>query len=179
VKHLSWAFVLSSLVLSCGGSALRDLAQETCNDLENAIVLQVGLILENAIEEAERLGYTGPELGDAMRDECPNVMAALANVGEEDEARARQEAEMNARVHTKVDKCNQEGAAGTVTNSWTDSVDVTIEVQFTRDGILLDTGLAFINGLKPKQTAQWEALYFGDTAIDRCAPPMTSVREAL
>ena len=62
--------------------ALEALAADTCEELDDAIVLQVGYILGDAIEDAEELGFTGPELGDEMRTQCPAMMAAVAAIGD-------------------------------------------------------------------------------------------------
>ena len=62
--------------------ALEALAADTCDQLEDAIVLQVGYILGDAIEDAEELGFSGPELGDEMRSQCPIMMAAVASLGD-------------------------------------------------------------------------------------------------
>jgi hypothetical protein len=62
--------------------ALEALAADTCDELNDAIVLQVGYILGDAIDDAEELGFTGPELGDEMRAQCPAMMAAVAAIGD-------------------------------------------------------------------------------------------------
>jgi hypothetical protein len=57
---------------------LRELAQDTCAELEGSIMLQVGSILSKAQSRALRLGFSAPELGDSMREECPALMMGLA-----------------------------------------------------------------------------------------------------
>ena len=87
------SFVLTAAVMvivlaGCSQAQLTELAKDTCAELDGAIVLQVGPILNRAISEADDLGFSGPELGDKMREECPSTMLALDEVGEEQERRA-------------------------------------------------------------------------------------------
>jgi hypothetical protein len=62
---------------------LTELAVETCGQLDGAIMLQVGSILGGATRKAEHLGFTPQELGDEMREECPDLMAAMERWGRE------------------------------------------------------------------------------------------------
>lgn len=57
---------------------LDNLAQDTCAELEGAIVMQAGPILHKSVSRAERLGYTGFDLGDKMKRHCPSLMNALS-----------------------------------------------------------------------------------------------------
>jgi hypothetical protein len=56
---------------------MDDLAQETCDELDGAIVMIAGSIVSKAVGKAERLGFSGPELGSRMRDKCPGIMNHL------------------------------------------------------------------------------------------------------
>jgi hypothetical protein len=161
-------------VVACGDGGLTDLATETCEDLEDSIVLTAGSIVERAIEDAEEMGFTGPELGDKMREVCPEIMAALEGIGEEQEQRENLPNEMDLQL----DECNSDGATGTVTNNSDVTADVFIDVQFTsEDGTLIDTGFASVNGLRPGQTGEWQASFFGD-GLDRCAADISSASES-
>jgi hypothetical protein len=60
--------------------ALEELAADTCQQLDDAIVLQVGYILGDAIDDAEELGFSGFDLGDEMRSACPLTMAAMESL---------------------------------------------------------------------------------------------------
>jgi hypothetical protein len=56
---------------------MDELAQETCDELDGAIVMVAGPIVSKAVGKSERLGFTGPELGDRMREKCPGIMNHL------------------------------------------------------------------------------------------------------
>jgi len=56
---------------------MNELAQETCDELDGAIVMVAGPIISKAVGKAERLGFSGPELGERMRDRCPGLMRQL------------------------------------------------------------------------------------------------------
>jgi hypothetical protein len=56
---------------------LDDLARMTCTNLNGAMMITVGQILQGAILEAQRIGYSGPELGSRMRSMCPDIMVEL------------------------------------------------------------------------------------------------------
>jgi hypothetical protein len=58
---------------------LDQLAKDTCNQLDGSIMLAAGFTLESAINKAERLGFSGPELGDRMREHCPSIMRQIAD----------------------------------------------------------------------------------------------------
>lgn len=91
----SLAVVLALLVFGVGGRwlyismSMRSLAQDTCAELDGAMVIQAGPILKKAVSRAERLGFTGPDLGDRMRDECPSLMRALEERAAEAQARSQ------------------------------------------------------------------------------------------
>jgi len=80
------AILVGVLVLVAGGAGffvlkphmeMQELARETCDELNGAIVLQAGPILNKAIGKTKRLGFEPTELGDRMREECPDLMQAM------------------------------------------------------------------------------------------------------
>ncbi len=178
MRKLAIAFL--ALAITACGSALDDLAAETCEDLEDSIVLTAALIVSSAIEDAEDLGFSAPELGDAMREQCPEIMAALEQVGTESEEREQQERDLMSRVDLETDRCTTDGYSGTVTNNSGFTVDVTIEVEFLgRSNLQLDTSVDFVRSLSPGQTAQWDVSYFGNEGqLDSCRAEISSVRES-
>ncbi len=62
---------------------MRELAKETCDELDGAIVLVAGPLMKKAIGKAERLGFSAPDLGGIMREECPGLMQSLDRWSEE------------------------------------------------------------------------------------------------
>lgn len=62
---------------------LKELAAETCDELDGAIVMVAGPLMNKAIGKAGRLGFEGHELGDAMREQCPGLMRGLSAWAEE------------------------------------------------------------------------------------------------
>lgn len=89
-------------------------------------MLQVGGILSRGINGADDLGHSGPELGDKMREECPEVMTAVETLDDEQEHKENLPNEMRVRTNT----CSAKGASGTVTNNSDVTVDVWIQVQY-------------------------------------------------
>ena len=57
---------------------LDQLAKDTCDELDGSIMLVAGVTLESAVNKAERLGFSGPELGDRMREHCPSILRQIA-----------------------------------------------------------------------------------------------------
>lgn len=168
------AALMTVAVVACGDGGLTDLATETCDDLEGSIVLTAGVILQGAIDDAADLGFTGPELGAKMREVCPGIMLALEGVGDEQERRDNLPNEMTL----VVDACTSDGANGTVRNDSDVTVDIYIDVQFeATDGTLVDSGTGSVSGLRPGQTGEWDASYFGDTYA-RCSADIGSVFES-
>lgn len=109
-----------------------------------------------------------------MREACPEIMAALENVGEEQERREN----LINEVELELERCGSDSATGTVRNNSDVRVDVTIEVEFVDDGnVLIDTGIDLVNELRPGQTGQWEAHFFGDDYA-RCRADISSVFES-
>jgi hypothetical protein len=62
---------------------LDQLAQDTCDDLEGSIMLVAASTLSSSINKAERLGFTGRDLGDRMREHCPSIMRQIMEVASE------------------------------------------------------------------------------------------------
>jgi hypothetical protein len=56
---------------------LRELARETCDEIDGAMVIVVAGVINKASNKAERLGFEKQELGEEMREQCPGVVAAL------------------------------------------------------------------------------------------------------
>ena len=100
-------------------------------------------------------------------------MNAIENIGDEPETRDN----LINEVALDSDGCSQESAKGTVKNNSNVTVNVTVEVQFLKDGVLEDTGLDFITGLNPGQTATYEAHYFGNSTLTNCRPSISRVSE--
>lgn len=141
-------------------SGLVDLvriAEDACNELEGAIVLQVGGIVTQAIGRAERVGRSGLELGEALRARCPDLMAALDEITEDQERRERLPSLMAINY-----RCDADGAVGTARNDSDVSVDVFIDVEFLDDsGVLVDSSIGTVSGLRPGETGTWEAAFLG------------------
>jgi hypothetical protein len=155
-----------------GDNRLHEIAVRTCGELEGAIVFQVGSILGGAIAEAEDAGHTAPELGDEMREECPDIMAAVESIDEE-EARDN----LINEVDLQLGGCISDWAEGTVTNNAPVAVDVFIDVQFLADdGTLIDTTRT-VTSLRPGQTGEWDAFFFG-ADYARCRADLSSVNES-
>jgi len=176
-----FALLVSFVLAACGGGKLGDLAEDTCEQLEDSIVLTAGLIVQTAIDEAEDLGYTAPELGVKMREECPGIMAALENIGEDQVEREIERAErenLPNLIGLELEGCFSDEARGTVTNNSDVKVGVFIDVAFTDDnGVLIDSGLGSVSGLDPGQTGIWDASFFGDDYA-RCRADIGSVFES-
>jgi hypothetical protein len=56
---------------------LDELAKRTCMDLDGSMMLFVPPKLTSAVDDAERLGFTGEELGDRMREHCPSIIQQI------------------------------------------------------------------------------------------------------
>jgi hypothetical protein len=56
---------------------LDQLAKDTCDDVDGAIMLTAISTLSSSINKAERLGFTGRELGDRMREHCPSIVRQI------------------------------------------------------------------------------------------------------
>jgi hypothetical protein len=141
-------------------------AQRVCEQASEGIVLTAALLMNEAIENADN----PTAMAQAIRDECPEIVNQILDVGSGGE-------DLTGEVSLELDGCTSDGASGTVRNNHSASVDITIEVQFLDEGVLIDTGLDFVNGLRPNQTGTWEANFFGDD-YSRCSANVTSVFES-
>lgn len=178
VRRIASIIALALVASTCSSSdaALTELAQDTCDELEGAIVLQVGGIISGAVREAEELGYEGPDLGDKMREECPGLMAAVEGIGDEQEARDNLPNEM--RVVTET--CSSDGASGTVTNNSDLTVDIWIGVNYLdSQGVIIDDGLDSVDRVRPGETARWEDERFSSlSGLANCRAEVSSVFES-
>ena len=148
-------------------------ADETCIDLEGAIVLQTGGILNSSISRAEALGFEAPDLGDVMRRACPDVMTALEQVTEDQEQREleREQRELEQERREQLPnlislsvECAPEGAYGGVRNDSDVTVDVFIDVQFLdANGVIVADGGDSVSGLRPGETGYWDSRFFERT----------------
>ena len=135
---------------------LTELADATCAQLSDALVIQLGAILEPAPNEAAALGFGGPRFGDELRKSCPDTMAAVDQIIEDQQL----EEELPALVEAELefDGCFSEGRqlTGAVTNPTDRPISVTIEVDFLLvDGTLVDDSIDFVD-LAPGQRGLWE-----------------------
>lgn len=139
-------------------------------------MLQVGGILAGAIRDAEDLGYKGPDLGDKMREECPELMAAVESIGDEQEARDNLPDQM--RVVTET--CSRDGASGTVTNNSDLTVDIWIGVNYLdSSGVIIGDGLDSADRVRPGETAKWEDERFSElSGLANCRAEVSSVFES-
>ena len=58
---------------------MRELARETCDEIDGAMMMTVGPTLNKAAGKTERLGFDKSRLGEQMRVECPYLIDALEN----------------------------------------------------------------------------------------------------
>lgn len=58
---------------------MRELARETCDEIDGAMMLTVGPTLNKAAGKTERLGFDKSRLGEQMRVECPYLVDSLEN----------------------------------------------------------------------------------------------------
>ena len=180
-KRRRWLWVAAVIVIalgvagvvavSRGGDELTPVAENACEELEGAIVLQVGGILNRAINDAADAGYSGPELGDKMREICPLTMLAVDNIGEEQEARDA----LPGQVDLDLYRCGSEDVTGSVTNNSDQRVDIFIEVTFENsNGVQIGDSNASVSGLRPGQKGEWDAYVFDDS-YDTCRARISSV----
>lgn len=120
-------------------------------------MFEVGGILGRALDDADEAGVSGPELGDAMREQCPAEMAAVTSLSEDE---AEREA-LPDQVELELVECRSGeggGPTGTVTNTGDVAIDVWVEVDYLDDSdVVLDQGLASVRSLRPGVTAEWTA----------------------
>lgn len=171
---------LSLALVGCGASPetrLERIASETCEELNRAVRLEIGLILDEAIEEAEELGFGGPDLGDALRSRCPDTMAAIEHIGQDRGSQRVAGVDGQENVQLELEGCFSDEARGIVTNNGDDRLTVFVEVQFLdEEDVLVGTGSDIVSGLRPGQTGQWTAHYFGDPYA-RCMAEISNVYE--
>ena len=177
MRKLMLLLVLVGLVVAgCGdgGGRLAQLAEDTCAELDGSMMLTAGGTLVRAFDDANAMGYSGPEFGDALRAECPSIMSQINDWFAVQERRDN----LINEVGLDLDGCWQDRAEGTVTNNASVTVQVFIEVQFLDFAdVLIDTGIDSISGLRPGQTATWEANYWSDSRYAECSAEITSVYE--
>jgi hypothetical protein len=103
-------------------------------------------------------------------------MDAAESIGEDDGPGTA--AGLEAGLALELTACTNDGAAGTVANHNSTTVDVFIDVQFLdSNGVLVDTGIGSVSGLKNRQTGEWEASFFGDS-LASCDAEVGSVFES-
>lgn len=185
VKIIGFTLVLALVAAACSAPKLDTLAARTCSQLEDAIVLIAGVIVSEAISEAEETGFTGAGLGDAMRDECPELMSALEGTGNQSDAGeiirviedATQAARVSAVQHSieTSGSCTADGHEGTLENPFGEKIDVTLEIRFTNDGVLVETSTDYVKGVRPGEKAAWDGYAFG-ADFTHCAVEVTDVR---
>lgn len=72
-------------------------------------------------------------------------------------------------------RCGYEKASGLVTNDSASTVQVFIDVQFLDGkGVILDDGIAAVRGLRPGESAEWEAPYLGEKTAFECRAQVSS-----
>ena len=184
------AIGLVALLVAVAGDSdeLTPIAQEACDELDGAIVLQVGGIVSSAISDAEDANYTGPELGDEMREICPWTMRQVEMIGEEREARVDEREARDAlpsQMDLDLERCGRDEVTGKVTNNSDERVDIFIEVTFFDfDRVQIGDSTASVSGLRPGGTATWDAYVPVDKAVagdrqgggyNRCTPRISNV----
>jgi hypothetical protein len=113
------------------------------------------------------LGAVGVSIVNNAFDELGNTLDEIDIEG----------TDLIGRVVLDLDTCDDDGAHGTVVNNHTASVNITIDARFVDDaGTQVDTGVAFVNGLRPGSKATWDASLFG-TEYARCQAEVSSVYE--
>jgi hypothetical protein len=77
--------------------------------------------------------------------------------------------ELASQIVLTLDRCDGDGAFGTVRNGNDVTVDLSVDAFFFDNaGVQVDTGVDLISGLRPGGTAIFEAYIFGSTAYERC-----------
>lgn len=153
------------------GFGVRAEARRVCDEAGRGIVLTAAMNMADAIENAS----DPTAMAAAIREECPEIVAQILDVGSGLDSGGQ---DLIGRANMQMDTCDQDGARGTVRNNHSAAIDVTIEVQFLSGSrVLLDTGLDFVDGLRPGQTAEWDASFFGES-LGFCDPEVTSVYES-
>jgi hypothetical protein len=79
------------------------------------------------------------------------------------------------QISVSVTGCNDDGASGQVTNHSSETVDVYIETNYLDSaGVILDDGIDNVSGIRPGETANWDAGYFGGKDVDSCRGKVSS-----
>lgn len=82
---------------------------------------------------------------------------------------------LESQMSVTTTTCNSEGAKGTVTNGSASTVDVYIQTAYLDSaGTMLDDGIDSVSGLRPGETADWEAGYFGGKFVKSCRAEVSS-----
>lgn len=164
--------VVGSVLVSMVNDPVGDLADDTCRRLEDAIVLQVGGIVNRATSEAESMGSSGPELGEAMRERCPGMIAAMQGIADEQEA----DNQLPSQVEVLGVSCGADQVNGEIRNNSDRTVTVFLDVRFYDSGetVLLDSSTASVSGLDPGQTGRYES-YVPVGSYERCRVVVSSV----
>jgi len=82
---------------------------------------------------------------------------------------------LEEQMSVEVTGCTDDGASGTVTNHSSQTVDVYIETNYLDSaGVILDDGIDNVRGIRPGETADWDAGYFGDKDVARCRATLSS-----
>lgn len=164
-------FAANRGLIDIPGFGVQAEARRVCDEASRGVVLTAAISMTAAIESAPDPGA----LAAAIREECPEIVNQILEVGSGLDSGGQ---DLIGRANMQMDTCDQDGARGTVRNNHSAAIDVTIEVQFLSGSrVLLDTGLDFVDGLRPGQTAEWDASYFGES-LGFCDPEVTSVRES-
>jgi hypothetical protein len=109
-----------------------------------------------------------------MREECPNTMAALESIGDDQAARDA----LPGQMELSGLSCGIEDVTGRVTNGSDQTVDVFIQIYFeTADGTRVGDSNASVSALSPGQTAKWDA-YVPEPGYRNCRAEVTSAFEA-
>lgn len=68
---LAWFFYISPR------RQLDELAKDTCYALDGEMMLHAARRISKAVDKAEKLGFTGRDLGDRMREHCPSILRQI------------------------------------------------------------------------------------------------------
>jgi hypothetical protein len=80
------------------------------------------------------------------------------------------------QVHVTLTDCTEEAASGTVTNNADITVTIYIDVEFLDNaGVIVDNGIDSVSGVRPGETAKWEARFVGDAFFSQCRGNVRSV----
>ena len=152
-------------------------ARELCDVIPGGNLITANVLLGDALDEY-------PTIFDTMSEECPEVVDVLVErinqlsdiAGGSGSSTGPTSDELIRAQSFQTEACTRDGHSGTVRNGASVTVDLTIETQFTRDGVLVDSGVTFVSGLRTNQTAEWQTHYFGDGSITHCESEITRAR---